>query len=145
MGGNSKDEAGAERFPPRGGDAAHWEAGAEREGRGLLLPITRGFYEGGGIDRNTDVNIKQAEHGRVIHCDATASGTVRGGESEGRSEGSAKVVGSGGHRLGNGEGKGSRKRQDRRIGNRHGRGGGAGGREQGERVKQGGMERGECG
>ena len=33
---------------------------------------------GGGLDRHTEVDIKQAEHGRAIYCDATASGPVRG-------------------------------------------------------------------
>ena len=131
--------------PPWGGEAAHWEAGAESEGRGLVLPFTRGCHEGGGIDRHTEFDSKQAEHGRAINCDATASGPVRGGGSKGGSKGADEVVGPGGHRLGNGEGKGSRARQYRRIKNRHGRGGGAGGREQGERVKRGGMERGDCG
>ena len=102
MGGNSKDGAGAEQVPPWGGEADHWEAGAEREGQGLVLPLTRGGHEGGGIDRYTDLDTEKAEHGRAVHYDATASGPVRGGESEGGSEGAAKVVGPGGHRLGNG-------------------------------------------
>ena len=60
-------------------------------------------------------------------------------------EGTAKVVGPGGHRLGDDKGEGSRARQDGRVGNRHGREGRARGREQGKRVQRGGMERGECG
>ena len=102
VGGDSKDGAGTERVPAWGGEAAHWETGAEREGRGLALPLTRGGHEGGGINGYPDVDTEKAEHGRAVHCDATASGPVRGGESEGGSEGAAKVVGPGGHRLGNG-------------------------------------------
>ena len=99
MGGNSKDGAGAERVPTWGGEAAHWETGAEREGRGLALTLTRGGPEGGGIDVYPDVDNEKAEHGRAVHCDVTASGPVRGGESEGGSKGAAQVVGPGGNRL----------------------------------------------
>ena len=53
----------------------------------MVLPVPRGGHAGGGTDRHTEVNSKQAQHGRVVHCDATASGPVRGGESEGGSEG----------------------------------------------------------
>ena len=70
--------------------------------RGLALPLTRGGHEGGGINGYPDLDSEKAEHGCAVHCDATASGPVRGGESEGGSEGAAKVVGPGGHRLGNG-------------------------------------------
>ena len=41
---------------------------------------------------------------------------MQGGESEGGSEGAAKVVGPGGHRLGNGKVEGSGDRQDGRDG-----------------------------
>ena len=81
---------------------------------------------------------------RAKLCDANASGPVRGGQSEGGSEGADEMVEPGGHRLGNGEVKGSGTRQYRRIGNGHGRRGGAGGHEQREWVQRGGMERGEC-
>ena len=88
------------------------------------------------------------QHGRAVHCDATASGPVRGGQSEGGREGADEVVESGGNRLGDDEIKGSGDRQYQRIGNRHGqRGvtrGRTGRREQGERVQRGGMERSEC-
>ena len=62
MGGDSKDGAGAERVPTWGGEAAHWETGAEREGRGLELPLTRGGHEGGGIDGYPDVDNEKSEH-----------------------------------------------------------------------------------
>ena len=144
VGGHSKDGAGVERVPSRGGEAAHREAGAEREEQRVVLPVPSGGHAGGGTDRHTEVNSKQAEHSHAVHYDATASGAVRGGQSEGGSEGADEVVEPGGHQLGNGEVKGSGARQYQRIGNGHGRIGGAGGHKQGERVQRGGMERGEC-
>ena len=148
MGGHSKDGAGVECVSARGGKAAHRATGAERIKQRVVLPVPRGGHAGGGTDRNTEIHSKQVEHGRAVHCDATASGPVRGGQSEGGSEGTNEVVEPGGHRLGDGEVKGSGDRQYQWIGNGHGRRGGTrgrtGGREQGERVQRGGMERGEC-
>ena len=43
------------------------------------------------------------EHGRAVHCDTTASGPVRGGQSKGGREGANEVVESDGHRLGEGK------------------------------------------
>ena len=102
MGGESKDGAGAERVPTWGDEAAHGDTGAEGKVRGLALPLTRGGHEGGGINGYPDVDTEKAEHGRAVHCDATASGPVKGGESEVGGEGAVKVVGPGGHRLGKG-------------------------------------------
>ena len=68
----------------------------------MALPITRGGHEGGGINGYPDFDTEKSEHGRTVHCDATASGPVRAGESERGSEGTAKVVGAGGYRLGKG-------------------------------------------
>ena len=102
MGGDYKDGAGAERIPTWGGKATHWETGAEREGRGMELPLTRGGHERGGTNGYKDFNTEKAEHGRAVHYNATASGPVRGYESERGSEGAAKVVGAGGNILGKG-------------------------------------------
>ena len=148
MGGHSKDGAGIEWVSARGGEETYHETGAEREERRVVLPVPRGGHAGGGADRNQEIHSKQAEHGRAVHCDATASGPVRGGQSEGGREGADAVVEPGGYILGDGEIKGSGDRQHQRIGNGHGRRRGmrrgAGRREQGERVQRGGMERGEC-
>ena len=148
MGGHSKDGAGVEWVSTQGGKAAQREAGAEREERRVVQPVPRGGHVGGRTERHTEVNSKQAEHGCAVYFDATASGTVRGGQSEGGSEGADEVVEPGGHQLGDGEVKGSGDRQYQRIGNGHvrkgGTRGGTGGREQGERVQRGGMERGKC-
>ena len=102
MGGDSKDGAGAERVPTWGDEATHWETGAEREGRGMALPLTRGGYEEGGTNGYPDFDTENAEHGHSVHCKATASGPMRGRESERGSEGASQVVGAGGNRLGKG-------------------------------------------
>ena len=47
----------------------------------MALPIPRGGHVGGRADGHWKVHRKQAEHGRAVHCDATASGPVRGGQS----------------------------------------------------------------
>ena len=80
----------------------------------------------------------------IVHCDATASGPLRGGQSKGGHEGADEVVESGGNQLGGGKIKGSGDRQYQRIGNGHGRRGGTRRRKQGERVQRGGMEQSEC-
>ena len=116
----------------------------------MALPVPRGGHAGSRADGNLKVHSKQAEHGRAVHCEATASGPVRGGQSEGGREGANAVVESDGHRLGGGENKGRRRgdRQYQRIGIEHGRRGitkgGKGRREQGEQVQRGGVERSEC-
>ena len=106
MGGDSKDREGTERIPTWGGEATHWETSAEKEGRGMALPLTRGGHERGGTNGYQDFNTEKAEHDRAVHCDAIASGSVRGGKSERGSKGAAMVVGAGGNRLGKGEAKG---------------------------------------
>ena len=72
----------------------------------MALPVPRGVHAGGRADRHLKFNRKQAEHGRAVHCDAAASGPVRGGQSEGGHEGSSTVVEPDGHRLGAGRSKG---------------------------------------
>ena len=54
----------------------NWETGEEREGRGMELTLTRGGHERGGTNRYPDFDTEKAEHGRTVHCDATASGPV---------------------------------------------------------------------
>ena len=113
----------------------------------MSLPVPRGGHAGSRIDGNQKVNSKQAEHGRAVHCDATASGPVRGGQSKGGRKGANAVVESDGHQLGGGENKGRRgDRQYQRIGIKHGlRGrmkGGKGIREQASGSS--GAERSEC-
>ena len=91
----------------------------------MALPVPRGGHAGGRADGHWKVHSKQVEHGRAVHCDATASGPVRGGQSEGGHKGANAVVEIDGHRLGGGENKGMRRgdRQYQQIGIEHGRGG----------------------
>ena len=102
VGSDSKDGAGAERVPTWGGEATHWETGMEREVREMALPLPIGGHEGGGINGYPDFDSEKSEHGRAVHCDATASVPMQGGKRERGSEGAAKVVGAGGYRLGKG-------------------------------------------
>ena len=95
-GGDPKDGAGAERISPWDSEITHWETAAEREGRGMAIPLARGGHGGGGTNGHYDINPEKAEHRRAVHCYATASGPMRGCESERGSEGASKVVGTGG-------------------------------------------------
>ena len=45
----TKVGAGAERVPPWGGEADHWEAGAEREGRDWYYPSLEGAMREAGL------------------------------------------------------------------------------------------------
>ena len=92
MGGYSNDGAGVKWVSVRGGEVAYRETGAEREARRMALPVPRGGHAGGGVDINQEIHSKQAEHGRTVHCHATASGPVRGVQSEGGREGADEVV-----------------------------------------------------
>ena len=70
---------------------------------------------------------------------------MRGGDAERGGAGNNEVVGIEGYRLGEGKGEGSGNGIGVRSGDRHGGGGDAGHRNQGKRLKWGGMERSECG
>ena len=72
----------------------------------MALPLTRGGHERGGTNGYPDFDTEKAEHGRAVHCDATASVPVQGCESKRASEGAAKVVGAGRNRLGKAKAKG---------------------------------------
>ena len=93
MGGVPNDGAGADCISPWGGEKAHGQTGAEREGWEVALPFTRGGHEGGGTNRHSNINSEKSEHGRVVYCYATASGPMRGSETERGSKGYVKVVG----------------------------------------------------
>ena len=113
-------------------------------------PSLEGGHAGGRADGHRKIHREQAEHSRAVHCDATASGPVRGGQSEGGHKGATTVVEPDGHRLGGGKSKGRGRgdRQYQQIGVEH-RGGGRpklekGRGEQGERFQRGGVEWSEC-
>ena len=80
----------------------------------MALPVPRGGNAGGRADGHWKVNRKQVEQGRAVHCDAAASGPVRGSTSVGGHEGPTKVVEPDGHKLGGGKSKG-RGRGDRQY------------------------------
>ena len=127
MGGVPDDRAGAERISPWGGEKAHRQTSAEREGWEVALPLTRGGHEGGGPQRCPHLNSEKAENGRAVYFYATASGPMRGTKTERGSEGYVMVVGTVGNWLGEQTGEGNRDRSDVRFGirGRHGGGGGA--------------------
>ena len=145
MGGVPDNGAGVERVHTWGGETANRQTTAEREGREVVLPLTGGGHEGGGAHRRPKIHKHKAEHGRAVYCYATASGTLRGGDTERGSAGNTEVVVSDGYRLGEGQGEVSGNGIGVRLGDRHGGGGGARNRKQGKRLKWGGMERSKCG
>ena len=63
----------------------------------MAIPLTRGGHGVGRTNRHYDINLEKAEHGCAVHCYATASGPMRGCESERGSKGDAKVVVTGGN------------------------------------------------
>ena len=145
MGGVPDNGAGVERVHTWGGETANRQTTVQREGWGVVLPLTGGGHEGGGAHRRPNVHKQKAEHGRAVYCYATASGPLRGGNTERGSAGNTEVVGSDGHRLREGKGEGNGNGFGVRIGDGHGGGGGTGNRKQGKRIKWGGMEWSKCG
>ena len=142
MGGVAKNGAGAELFHPWGSETDYRESAKERMGWELVLPLTGRSHEGSRVHRRQEVYKQKEEHGRSVHCNTTASGPLRGGDTVRRGEGN-KVVGPEGNRLVEGKSEGSGDGIRVRIGDRHGRGGNTGRRKQGKRLEWGGMERNE--
>ena len=68
----------------------------------MAIPLTGGGHGRGGTNGYSDINPEKVEHGRAVHCYATASGPMCGCESESGSEGDPKVVVTGGNQLGKG-------------------------------------------
>ena len=122
MGGVPENGEGTERVYTWGGDTANRKTTAEREGWEVVLSLTGGGHEGGGAHRRPNVHKQKAEHSHAVYCYATASGTLRGGDAERGSAGNTEVVGSDGHRLGEGQGEGSGNGISVRIGEQTWRG-----------------------
>ena len=110
------------------------------EGRKVGLPLPGGGYQGGGVRESQDIGPPEKEYGRAIHCDATDSGTLRGGGAAEGDTGPTAMVGATRDRLETGEGKGGKGGGnsgtcrstcggdgDTRIGNGNGGGGVTGG------------------
>ena len=111
----------------------------------MVLSLTGGVHEVGGAHRRPNVHKQKAEHSRTAYCYATASGPLKGGDTERGRAGNTEVVGSDGHRLGEGQDERNGNGIGVQIGDGHGGGGGAGHRKQGKRIKLGGMEWSKCG
>ena len=107
VGGVAKNGAGAERLHLWGSKTDYREAAAERVGREIVLPLTGGGREGSRVHRHKDVYKQKAEHGRAIHCNVTASGTLQGDDAARRGEGDTEVVGPEEDRLGESKSEGS--------------------------------------
>ena len=121
-----------------------------RDGK-WIYPPPGGGYQGGGDRESQYTGPLETEYGRAIHCDATDSGTLRGGGAAEGDTGPTAMVGATRDRLETVEGKvrkgsgnsgtrGSTCRGDRdtRIGNGNGGGGVTGG----QWLQRGRMERG---
>ena len=145
MGGVPDNGEGTERVYTWGGETSNRTATTERAGWEVVLPLTGGGHEGGGAHRRPNIHKQKAEHGRAVYCYATASGNLQGGDAERGSPGNTEVVGSDGNRLREGQGKGNGNGISVQIRDIHGGGGGTGNRNQGKRIKWGGMERRKCG
>ena len=87
MGGVAKNGEGDELLHPWGSKTDYREAAEERVGLEMVLPLTGGSHEGIRVHRRQEVYKQKAEHGRAVHCNATASGPLRGGDSARRGEG----------------------------------------------------------
>ena len=124
MGGNAKNGAGAELLHSWGSETDHRETAAERVGRDMVLPLAGGGHEGSRFHRRKDVYKYKAEHGSAIHCNTTASGPLRGDNTERRGDGGNEVVVPEGDILGEGKSEGGGDGIIIRTRDRHGRGGG---------------------
>ena len=63
-------------FPGQGFKAPNREATLPWEVWAVVLPITDGSNEGGGVHADQDVDPSEAEYGRAIYCDATDYGPM---------------------------------------------------------------------
>ena len=107
MGGDAKNGAGAELLHSWVSEMDHRETAAERVGREMVLPLPGGSHEGSRFYRRKDVYKQKAEHGRVIHYNATASGPLQEDDTDRRREGENEVVVPEGDRLGESKGEGA--------------------------------------
>ena len=72
------------------------------------LPPPGGGYQGGGGRKSQDIGPPETEYGRAIHCNATDSGTLRGGGTAEGDTGPTSMVGTTRDILEAGEGKGGK-------------------------------------
>ena len=72
----------------------------------MVLPLPDGGSKGGGGREGQDIGPPDTEYSRVIYCDTTDSGALRGGGEEAGGTCPTAVVGTVGNRLDFGEGEG---------------------------------------
>ena len=76
MGADPTDRAGAGEFHAQGRAQDHGETSAERVGWEMVLSLSAGGHARGRVYIDPGIHHKEAEHGRVLHCDATDYGTL---------------------------------------------------------------------
>ena len=135
MGGVAKNRSGAELLHSWGSETDHREAAAERVGREMVLHLPGGGHEGSRVHRRKDVYKRKAEHGRAIHCNATAYGPLQGDDTVRRGAGNNEVVGPEGDRLGESKSEVSGEGTGIRTGDIYGRGKDAGLKQWGKRLE----------
>ena len=118
MGTHQEDGVCPGRLPGQGTTAVGRTTAPPWEGRKVGLPPPGGGAQGGRSREGQDIGPPETEYGRAIHCDATNSGALRGGEAAAGDTGTTAMVGAIGHRLEAGEGKGGK------VGSGSGTGGG---------------------
>ena len=76
MGDDPTDIAGAGEFHAQGREQDNGETSAERLGWEMLLSLSEGGHARGRVLRDPEIHHKEAEHGRIVHCDAANYGPL---------------------------------------------------------------------
>ena len=76
VGPHPEDEAVPGQYLIQGHKENHRESAAAMDGWDLELPVSGGGTEGSGLRGDEKVDHKEAEHGRIIYCNATDSGPL---------------------------------------------------------------------
>ena len=106
MGPHQEDGVCPGRLPGQGRTVIDRTNATPWEGQKVDLPPPGGGYQGGGDRESQDIGPPETEYGRAIHCDATDSGTLRGGGAAEGDTGPTGMVGATRYRLEDGKGKG---------------------------------------
>ena len=76
MGADPTDKVGAGDFHAQGRAQDHGETAAKRVGWEMVLSLYEGGHARGRVCGDPEIHNKEAEHGRIVHCDATNSGPL---------------------------------------------------------------------
>ena len=76
MGPDKEDGVSPGRLPGQGCKGDNREVNSPWEGWAVVLPVPGRSNEGGGGRADPDVDPSEAEHGRVIYCNAVDSGPM---------------------------------------------------------------------